>query len=231
MRGFYGKELSYRPLTYRHRSYCSSLYFRHSFIEHGFNPVPHWRAGLANLFLLPSIQRLLWKPPWLRPLLPQSVSRLLKPSLVLTWPRLRLLTLSRLRLQQPSVLPWHCSSRQVKNQLHQLLPLPLLRRLLLFYLRPTPTVMEWLPSVMQEHALLQTPTLSVLPTQSATTFMEATLLSVLLQATVSDAVVIRTATARHPTVTTISSLISSLVGRGFKMCRRDLRLSAFCVSD
>lgn len=80
--------------------------------------------GLANLFLLPSIQRLLWKPP-LRPLLPQSVSRLLKPSLVLTWPRLRLLTLSRRRLQQPSVLPWPCSSRQVKNQVHQLLPLPL----------------------------------------------------------------------------------------------------------
>lgn len=67
--------------------------------------------------------------------------------------------------------------------------------------------MERLPSVMQEHALLQTPTLSVLPTQIAMPFMEPTLLSVLLQATVSGAVVMGTATVKHPTVTTISALI------------------------
>lgn len=57
------------------------------------------------------------------------------------------------------------------------------------------------------------------------------LLSDLLQATVSDAVVMRTATAKPPNVTTISALISSLVGEGFKMCRRDLTLSTLGDSD
>ena len=60
--------------------------------------------------------------------------------------------------------------------------------------------------------------------------MEARLLSDLLQATVSDTVVMGTATVKTPTVTTISTLISSLVGEGFKMCRRNLTLSALCVS-
>ena len=104
MRGIYRIELPYRPLTHKHRSCCSSLYFRHSFIKYGFNPVPHWRC-------------------------------------------------------------WRC---------------------------------------------LQTPTLSVLITQSVTP------LSVLLQATLSDAVMMGTTTVKYPIVTMISALISSLVGGGLK---------------
>jgi len=64
--------------------------------------------------------------------------------------------------------------------------------------------------------------------------MEATLLSVLLQATVSGAVVMGTATVKHRTVTTVSAMMSlAMVLVGFKMCRQDLRLSAlhyrFCI--